>query len=39
MQQAEVAAVESDASAAHQLSAAEQKTLMRLLKKIYLTTN
>ncbi len=39
MQQAEVAAVESDASAAHQLSAAEQKTLMRLLKKIYITAD
>ena len=39
MQQAEVAAVESDASAAHQLSAAEQKTLMRLLKKIYIATD
>ncbi len=37
MQQAEVAAVESDASAAHRLSAAEQKTLMRLLQKIYRT--
>jgi len=39
MQSAEVAAVESDASAAHQLSAAEQKTLMRLLKKIYITAD
>ena len=39
MQQAEVAAVESDASAAHRLSAAEQKTLMRLLQKIYRTTD
>ncbi len=39
MQQAEVAAVESDASAAHQLSSAEQKTLMRLLKKIYIATD
>ncbi|PQA81200.1 MarR family transcriptional regulator [Limnohabitans sp. TS-CS-82] len=37
MQKAEVAAIESDASAAHQLSAAEQKTLMRLLQKIYRT--
>jgi DNA-binding MarR family transcriptional regulator len=35
MQKAEAAAIESDASAAHQLSAGEQKTLMRLLKKIY----
>jgi len=35
MQKAEVAAVVSDSSAAHQLSVAEQKTLMRLLKKIY----
>ena len=35
MQKAEAAAIESDSSAAHQLSAAEQKTLMRLLKKIY----
>jgi DNA-binding MarR family transcriptional regulator len=39
MQQAEVAAVESDASAAHRLSAAEQKTLMRLLQKIYRNTD
>jgi DNA-binding MarR family transcriptional regulator len=39
MQKAEVAAIESDASAAHQLSAAEQKTLMRLLQKIYRTTD
>jgi DNA-binding MarR family transcriptional regulator len=38
-QQAEVAAIESDSSAAHQLSAAEQKTLMRLLKKIYRTAD
>ena len=35
MQKAEVAAIQSDSSAAHQLSAAEQKTLMRLLQKIY----
>lgn len=35
MQKAEVAAIESDSSAAHQLSAAEQRTLMRLLQKIY----
>ena len=35
MQKAEAAAIESDSSAAHQLSAVEQKTLMRLLKKIY----
>lgn len=35
MQKAEAAAIESDSSAAHQLSAAEQKTLMRLLQKIY----
>jgi DNA-binding MarR family transcriptional regulator len=35
MQKAEAAAIESDSSAAHQLSASEQKTLMRLLKKIY----
>ncbi len=39
MQKAEVAAIESDASAAHQLSATEQKTLMRLLKKIYRTAD
>jgi DNA-binding MarR family transcriptional regulator len=39
MQKAEAAAIESDSSAAHQLSAAEQKTLMRLLKKIYITAN
>lgn len=39
MQKAELAAIESDASAAHQLSAAEQKTLMRLLQKIYRTTD
>jgi DNA-binding MarR family transcriptional regulator len=39
MQKAEIAAIESDASAAHQLSAAEQKTLMRLLKKIYKTAD
>jgi DNA-binding MarR family transcriptional regulator len=39
MQQAEIAAVESDASAAHRLSAAEQKTLMRLLQKIYRNTD
>ncbi len=37
MQKAEVAAIQSDSSAAHQLSAAEQKTLMRLLQKIYRT--
>jgi len=35
MQKAEAVAIESDSSAAHQLSAAEQKTLMRLLQKIY----
>jgi DNA-binding MarR family transcriptional regulator len=35
MQKAELAAIESDASAAHALSAAERKTLMRLLQKIY----
>jgi DNA-binding MarR family transcriptional regulator len=35
MQKAEAAAIESDSSAAYQLSAAEQKTLMRLLQKIY----
>ena len=35
MQKAEVEAIESDSSAAHLLSAAEQKTLMRLLQKIY----
>ncbi len=35
MQKAEVAAIESDASAAYPLSASEQKTLMRLLQKIY----
>lgn len=39
MQKAEVAAIESDASAAHRLSAAEQKTLMRLLQKIYRNTD
>lgn len=39
MQKAEVAAIESDFGAAHQLSAAEQKTLMRLLKKIYITAD
>ncbi len=39
MQKAEAAAIESDSSAAHQLSAAEQKTLMRLLKKIYRNTD
>jgi DNA-binding MarR family transcriptional regulator len=39
MQQAEVAALESDTSAAYQLSATEQKTLMRLLQKIYITKN
>jgi DNA-binding MarR family transcriptional regulator len=39
MQKAELAAIQSDASAAHQLSAAEQKTLMRLLQKIYRTTD
>lgn len=39
MQQAEIAALESDTSAAHQLSATEQKTLMRLLQKIYITKN
>ena len=39
MQKAEAAAIESDSSAAHQLSAAEQKTLMRLLKKIYVTAD
>jgi DNA-binding MarR family transcriptional regulator len=39
MQKAEAAAIESDSSAAHQLSAAEQKTLMRLLKKIYRSTD
>ena len=39
MQKAEVAAIESDSSAAHQLSAAEQKTLMRLLQKIYRTAD
>ena len=37
MQQAEAAAIESDSNAAHQLSPAEQKTLMRLLRKIYKT--
>lgn len=37
MQKAEVAALESDASAAHKLSPSEQKTLMRLLQKIYKT--
>ena len=36
MQKAELAAIQSDSSAAHQLSAAEQKTLMRLLQKIYI---
>jgi DNA-binding MarR family transcriptional regulator len=36
MQKAEVAAIESDSSAAHRLSTAEQKMLMRLLQKIYL---
>lgn len=39
MQKAEAAAIESDSSAAHQLSAAEQKTLMRLLKKIYISAD
>lgn len=39
MQEAEVAALESDTSVAHQLSATEQKTLMRLLQKIYITKN
>jgi DNA-binding MarR family transcriptional regulator len=39
MQKAEAAAIESDSNAAHQLSAAEQKTLMRLLKKIYRSTD
>ena len=39
MQQAEVAALESDTRAAHRLSAAEQKTLIRLLQKIYTTAN
>ena len=39
MQKAELAAIQSDSSAAHQLSAAEQKTLMRLLQKIYTTTD
>jgi len=39
MQEAEVAALESDTSVAHQLSAPEQKTLMRLLQKIYITKN
>ena len=39
MEKAEAAAIESDSSAAHQLSAAEQKTLMRLLKKIYITAD
>ncbi len=39
MQTAEVAAIHSDSSAAHQLSAAEQKTLMRLLQKIYRSTD
>ena len=39
MQKAEVAAIQSDSSAAHQLSAAEQKTLMRLLQKIYRTAD
>lgn len=39
MQKAEAAAIESDSSAAHQLSAAEQKTLIRLLKKIYRNTD
>jgi hypothetical protein len=39
MQEAEVAALESDTSVAHQLSAPEQKTLMRLLQKIYTTAN
>ena len=38
MQKAEVAAIASDANAAHLLSAAEQKTLMRLLQKIYKAT-
>ncbi len=37
MQKAEVVAIESDSSAAHRLSAAEQKTLIRLLQKIYRT--
>ncbi len=37
MQKAEAAALESDASAAHKLSPSEQKTLMRLLQKIYKT--
>ncbi len=35
MHKAEIAALESDSSAAHSLSAGEQKTLMRLLQKIY----
>ena len=39
MQAAELAAIHSDSSAAHQLSAAEQKTLMRLLQKIYRSTD
>ena len=39
MQKAEAAAIESDSSAAHQLSTAEQKILMRLLKKIYRNTD
>jgi DNA-binding MarR family transcriptional regulator len=36
MQAAEIAAVKSDASAAHQLNATEMKQLIRLLQKIYL---
>jgi hypothetical protein len=35
MQVAEVQANASDLSAAHRLSETEQRTLMRLLKKIY----
>lgn len=39
MKKAELVAIESDASAASQLNAAEQKTLMHLLQKIYITTD
>jgi DNA-binding MarR family transcriptional regulator len=39
MKAAEVAAIESDSSAAYRLSATEQKTLMRLLQKIYITAD
>ncbi len=39
MQKAEVVAIQSDSSAAYQLTATEQKTLMRLLQKIYRTAD